>query len=66
MDGKRVSLGRRIERRFEGSRVEDQVWTLAYEQVWPVLRAIVNKVRPVPYNKAHAGARGKATVARRA
>jgi hypothetical protein len=64
MDGKRVSLGRRIGRRFEGSRVEDQVWALAYEQVWPVLRAIVNKIRPMPRHKAHA--RGKASTARRA
>jgi hypothetical protein len=66
MDGKRVSLGRGIGRRFEGSRVEDQVWALAYEQVWPVLRSIVNKIRSVPQHKAHAGARGKASIARRA
>lgn len=66
MDGKRRLLRRRIERRFEGSRLEDEVWALAYEQIWPLLRKIVNHLRPVPQNKSHQRARGKATIARRA
>jgi hypothetical protein len=66
MDGKKRLLGRRIERRFEGSRLEDQVWALAYEEIWPVLRKIVNHLRPAPQNKSHKRARGAATIARRA
>jgi hypothetical protein len=27
-----------VHRCFERSRLEDQVWTLAYETVWPVVR----------------------------
>jgi hypothetical protein len=29
---------RRLERCFEGSRLEEELWELAYEQIWPQIR----------------------------
>jgi hypothetical protein len=66
MDGKKRLLKRRIERRFSGCRLEDQVWALAYEQIWPLLRRIVNHLKSVPQNKSHKRARGAAAISRRA
>lgn len=66
MDGERKQLVRRIARRFEQDRLEDQVWALAYELIWPVVRKIVKQLGPIPRNKAHRHAPGKAPIARRA
>ncbi len=38
MEGKIVYRRRTLARRFESNRLEEQVWALAYEQVWPLLR----------------------------
>ena len=38
MDGPRKSRRLRITRCHETNRLEDQVWALAYEQIWPVIR----------------------------
>lgn len=40
MEGKRNLARRKVSRRYEASRLEDQVWALAYEQVWPWLHRI--------------------------
>ena len=29
---------RTLQRRFEGSRLEEQFWSMAYEEIWPVIR----------------------------
>jgi hypothetical protein len=41
MEGKRKGNRLRIRRRYEAHRLEDQLWTVAYEQLWPLLRATV-------------------------
>jgi hypothetical protein len=38
MEDKRRALERPLQRALETNRLEDQLWTLAYERVWPVLR----------------------------
>jgi len=38
MAGDRRLSERAVERGFERSRLEDQLWAAAYEQIWPVVR----------------------------
>jgi len=38
MEGKRASGQRTLTRCYRGSRLEDQLWTTAYEQIWPMVR----------------------------
>lgn len=38
MDGKRNSSLQSVTRKYEPHRLEEQVWAMAYEQIWPVLR----------------------------
>ena len=42
MDGNQCVKGRRLSRRCERSRLEEEVWALAYQQVWPLLRRGLN------------------------
>jgi len=66
MDGRRGLRSRRIGRRVEANRFEEVLWTLAYEQIWPQFREVVNHPRPASHNKSHSRARGAASTARRA
>jgi hypothetical protein len=47
MERRRKFRGRRIVRRYEATRLEDQLWALAFEQVWPLLRKVVSQSRPL-------------------
>jgi hypothetical protein len=38
MEGNRQTPERTLQRRFEGYRLEEQLWSTAYEQIWPVIR----------------------------
>jgi hypothetical protein len=38
MEDNRNVPERSLRRRFEAHRLEDQLWALAYEHVWPVIR----------------------------
>lgn len=38
MEGDRKCKGRPLQRCYECSRVEEELWTLAYERVWPLAR----------------------------
>jgi hypothetical protein len=38
MGNARKRRERRLERCFEGSRLEEELWELAYEQIWPQIR----------------------------
>lgn len=66
MDGHRGLRSRSIGRRVEANRFEEELWTLAYEQIWPQLREVVNHSRPASQKKSHSRARGAASTARRA
>ena len=39
MEGDRKNQVRSMRRCFESSRVEEEVWSLAYERLWPMIRA---------------------------
>jgi hypothetical protein len=41
MDEKAVAGGRGIIRKFEVNRLEEEVWALAYEEIWPVARRVL-------------------------
>jgi hypothetical protein len=45
MEGRRDLSLRRLSHRYEPHRLEEQVWALAYEQIWPSLRRAVNSPR---------------------
>ena len=45
MDGKRNSSLQSVTRRYEPHRLQEQVWALAYEQIWPVLRRSLKSSR---------------------
>jgi len=38
MEDNRTAPERALQRRFEANRLEDQLWALAYEHVWPQIR----------------------------
>jgi hypothetical protein len=46
MEDKRECKGRRLSRRYEPNRVEEEVWALAYEQVWPMIRRVLSRKHP--------------------
>ena len=37
---------RRLSRRSEPNRLEDEVWALAYEEIWPLFGKVVRKRNP--------------------
>jgi hypothetical protein len=43
MEVKRSCKDRAISRSFEPNRMEEELWALAYEQVWPVIRRVVRQ-----------------------
>jgi hypothetical protein len=45
MDGKRNSSLQSVTRKYEPHRLEEQVWAMAYEQIWPVLRRGLKRSR---------------------
>lgn len=66
MDGKRNSRERRLTRCYQASRIEDEVWILAYEQVWPLLRTSLSGRQRSPTGVEQAVARETVAKARRA
>ena len=42
MDEKTVAGVRRIIRKFEANRLEEEAWALAYEEIWPVARRVLS------------------------
>lgn len=62
MEGKRQ---RRVTRCYQANRIEDQLWALAYEQIWPLLRRRLNPHRAAPTGSDRS-VRELVTTARRA
>lgn len=48
MEGKRYSSERRVTRCYQANRIEDELWAMAYEQIWPLLRRRLNHDRAAP------------------
>jgi hypothetical protein len=48
MEDNHLVAERSVQRRFEAHRLEDQLWALAYEQVWPLLRRSLSSARRAP------------------
>lgn len=46
MEGKRKTRDRRLKRCYQCSRLEDQLWAMAYEHVWPLVRRALREGRP--------------------
>lgn len=45
MEGNRKKRDLPVRRRFEGNRLEEEIWAVAYEEVWPVVRRIAGQNR---------------------
>jgi hypothetical protein len=43
MEEKGKARERRLRREFQRSRVEEQLWATAYEEVWPVIRKSIKQ-----------------------
>jgi hypothetical protein len=46
MEGKRKAGHRSLRRCYQGSRLEDQLWAMAYEHVWPLVCRAAMEGRP--------------------
>ena len=66
MDGKLGGVRRRLRRASEPSRLEDQVWTLAYEQIWPLVRKVLKNHKPAALDEPAPRLADSAGIARRA
>jgi len=64
MEDNRRAPERTFQRRFETNRLEEQLWSMAYEQIWPVLRRSLKQVVEQRLACGESGAREN--VARRA
>lgn len=66
MEGSQSVNGRRISRRCEKHRLEEEVWALAYEQVWPLLRRALDRSETEPKATAQEAAVASTNLARSA
>jgi hypothetical protein len=66
MDGKRRGVRRSLRRACEPNRLEEQVWTLAYEQIWPLVRKVLRNDKPVVLEEPAQRLAETAGIARRA
>jgi hypothetical protein len=64
MEGNRTTAARTLTRRFESNRLEERLWSLAYEHIWPVVRR--SWKRSVQERVCQSGSDAKPEVARRA
>ena len=53
-----------VQRRYERNRLEDQFWTMAYEEIWPVVRRSLQRHSAQP--RACVGTDTETQLARRA
>jgi hypothetical protein len=64
MEDNRKVPERSLLRCFERSRLEEHLWTMAYEQIWPVVRKSLK--RRTDAQQRRQGAKTTNTIARRA
>ena len=64
MEDNRTAAERTLQRRFERNRLEEQLWSMAYEHVWPVIRRSMKQAVEEGLSCRGSGARDN--VARRA
>jgi hypothetical protein len=48
MEESRGSRQRRLRRCHECSRLEEDLWAMAYDQVWPIIRRAFAQPQPLP------------------
>lgn len=48
MDGNVAAGMRKVLRDFEANRLEEEIWALAYEVIWPVARRSLRAWREIP------------------
>jgi hypothetical protein len=65
MEGTRRRLERPLKRSFQLNRLEEQLWIMAYEQVWPVIHRSLKRLSQQNQQERE-GSRTASTIARRA
>lgn len=63
MEDRRESPVRPVCRCYQCHRLEEQLWALAYEQVWPVIRRALSEPRAARGGDRHVGSRSSARMA---
>jgi hypothetical protein len=66
MADERTSQDRPVHRSYESQRLEEQLWSLAYECVWPVVRTKSKARGPTTKQRRYARARTATQTKRRA
>jgi hypothetical protein len=56
MEDNRQGSERALERSFETNRSEEQLWAMAYQQVWPVIRRRCRRQAELGQQRAQTGA----------
>lgn len=53
MEDERKARECKLKRCYECNRLEDQLWNMAYQQIWPLVRRRVAKQQGVPEHAQH-------------
>jgi hypothetical protein len=64
MEDNRKSPERSVQRSFECTRLEEQLWAMAYEELWPVVQRSLRERRELPRRRERSS--GETRIARRA
>jgi hypothetical protein len=66
MEGGQKGMRPNLKRGYEGNRLEEQIWALAYEQVWPLICRSPHECRPIPQTEPYPSLSSSISAARRA
>jgi hypothetical protein len=66
MEGSQKGMRPILKRGYEGNRLEEEIWALAYEQVWPLIRRERRQRRPISQAEVYEPSPSSTSVARRA
>jgi hypothetical protein len=66
MEGRQKGMRPVLKRGCEANRLEEQIWALAYEQVFPLIRRERSQPRPTVQAEVHESSPSSVSTARRA
>ena len=52
MEGDRRTKDRSLQRCYEGTRIEDELWVLGYERLWPLIRRPLTRRHEPPVRRS--------------
>lgn len=66
MEGDQKGMRPNLKRGYEANRLEEQIWALAYELVFPLIRRERSQPRPISQPEVHESSPSLVSTARRA